>query len=212
MSQVKVFYSLQSDYCYFLLDRLLELTKKNVDVKIMPVLGGVIRLPERFKDRDILEQRYFQTDTQRTADFLGLPYSYPDPSPIQFKPDSLWIPEPHQPLNEYINRLFMGSEMAGKGMAFLDKVARRLWDGSMPGWNQGDHLANALKEAGLDLETILENTPWEIAKSQFEKNAQAMLDSGHWGVPLMIYRGEAFYGQDRFDQLIWRMQQAGEPV
>ena len=74
---VTVFYSLQSDYCYFLLDRLLELESRGVDVDIRPVLGGVLRLPERFSDRDSLEQAYFQTDTQRTAEFLGLPYAYP---------------------------------------------------------------------------------------------------------------------------------------
>ena len=209
MSQVKVFYSLQSDYCYFLLDRLLDLSHKNIEIKIMPVLGGVLRLPQRYADRDALEQSYFQTDTQRTAEFLGLPYAYPDPSPIQFKPDSLWNPEPQQPLNEFINRLFMGSEQSGKGLQFLDKVARRLWDGSTPGWDQGEHLVNAMNDAGMDLDTILHNMPWDKAKQLFQINAQEMLDSGHWGVPLMVYEQEAFYGQDRFDQLIWRMGQTG---
>jgi len=32
-----------------------------------------------------------------------------------------------------------------------------------------------------------------------------MVSAGHWGVPLMVYKGEPFYGQDRFDQLLWRM-------
>ena len=32
---------------------------------------------------------------------------------------------------------------------------------------------------------------------------------GHYGVPLMVYDGEPFFGQDRFDQLLWRMQQQG---
>ncbi len=29
----------------------------------------------------------------------------------------------------------------------------------------------------------------------------------HWGVPLMVFQGETFYRQDRFDQLIWRMKE-----
>ena len=29
----------------------------------------------------------------------------------------------------------------------------------------------------------------------------------HWGVPLMVFQGETFYEQDRFDQLIWRMKE-----
>jgi 2-hydroxychromene-2-carboxylate isomerase len=32
---------------------------------------------------------------------------------------------------------------------------------------------------------------------------------GHYGVPLMVYEGEPFFGQDRYDQLVWRMQQKG---
>ncbi len=32
---------------------------------------------------------------------------------------------------------------------------------------------------------------------------------GHYGVPLMVYAGEPFFGQDRYDQLLWRMQQTG---
>lgn len=89
MARVEVFYSLQSDYCYFLLDRLIGLSRKGTEVVIRPVLGGVLRVPERYQDRDELEQRYFEIDTARTAAYLGLPYAYPDPSPIQFKPGSL---------------------------------------------------------------------------------------------------------------------------
>jgi hypothetical protein len=28
-------------------------------------------------------------------------------------------------------------------------------------------------------------------------------------VPLMVFDGEPFFGQDRFDQMTWRMQQKG---
>ena len=32
---------------------------------------------------------------------------------------------------------------------------------------------------------------------------------GHYGVPLMVYGGEPFFGQDRYDQMVWRMEQQG---
>ena len=32
---------------------------------------------------------------------------------------------------------------------------------------------------------------------------------GHYGVPLMVYEGEPFFGQDRYAQLVWRMKQQG---
>ena len=91
LKRVDVWYSLQSDYCYFLIDRLLTLPSKGVAVVLRPVLGLVLRMPELTENRGELEQRYFVTDAQRTAAFLGLPYCYPDPSPIQFEPGSLWI-------------------------------------------------------------------------------------------------------------------------
>ena len=206
MARVEVFYSLKSDYCYFLLDRLIGLARKGTEVVIRPVLGGVLRVPERYQDRDELEQRYFQIDAARTAAYLGLPYAYPDPSPIQFKPGSFWLPEDEQPLNEYLYRLYVGAVRAEKGLEFLDSVGRMLWDGSTPGWDRGDCLTHAMAGAGLELDDVLKATPWNKAKIMLDGNAQAMINAGHWGVPLMVYRDEPFYGQDRFDQIIWRMR------
>ena len=42
-----------------------------------------------------------------------------------------------------------------------------------------------------------------------EANQIAQRAAGHWGVPMMTFNGEAFFGQDRFDQLKWRMEQQG---
>lgn len=209
-ARVEVFYSLQSDYCYFLLDRLIGLAGQGVDVVIRPVLGAVIRVSERYRDRDTMEARYFTMDTAREAAYLGLPYAYPQPSPIALKPGSLWIAEEKQPLNELLNRLYVGATRAGKGLGFLDHVARMIWDGSTPGWDAGDHLSRGMAAAGMDMDDVLDRTPWEEAKRDLDANAAAMLAAGHWGVPLMVYRGEPFYGQDRFDQLIWRMKQQGD--
>jgi 2-hydroxychromene-2-carboxylate isomerase len=40
-------------------------------------------------------------------------------------------------------------------------------------------------------------------------NEAAQKAAGHWGVPLMAFEGEPFFGQDRVDHLIWRMKQHG---
>jgi len=42
-----------------------------------------------------------------------------------------------------------------------------------------------------------------------EANQAAQVEAGHSGVPLFAFRGEPFFGQDRFDLLVWRMRQAG---
>lgn len=203
--RIEVYYSLQSDYCYFLLDRLLWLRRQGAEVVIRPVLGGVLRIPERYRDRDVTEQCYFKTDTARTAAFLGLPYVYPDPSPISFVPGSLWVAEQKQPLNERLYRLFVGSVRATRGLEFLDHVGRMLWDGTTPGWDQGDHLENAIARAGLDMDEVLHENEWPGVETELQQNANDILAAGHWGVPLVVVDGEPFYGQDRFDQLIWRL-------
>ena len=33
--------------------------------------------------------------------------------------------------------------------------------------------------------------------------------AGHWGVPTCAFRGEPFFGQDRLDVLLWRLEQNG---
>ena len=42
-----------------------------------------------------------------------------------------------------------------------------------------------------------------------EANQVAQRAAGHWGVPMMVFGFEPFFGQDRVDQMIWRMQAAG---
>ena len=98
------------------------------------------------------------------------------------------------------------AKINNKALDFLDTVGRMMWDGSTSNWHEGNHLGDALRRIDLYIESILHETPWEIAKEQLDNNAQAMLDAGHWGVPLLTYNGETFYGQDRFDQLKWRIK------
>ncbi len=45
--------------------------------------------------------------------------------------------------------------------------------------------------------------------ADIERNEAGQKAAGHWGVPLMVFRGEPFFGQDRIDVLLWRMQKAG---
>ena len=33
--------------------------------------------------------------------------------------------------------------------------------------------------------------------------------AGHWGVPLFVFDNDPFFGQDRIDALLWRLEQHG---
>jgi 2-hydroxychromene-2-carboxylate isomerase len=78
-------------------------------------------------------------------------------------------------------------------------------------WHLGDHLARAVARSGLELAELdrdLEaNGPRYQAAIADHEAAQKR--AGHWGVPLMVFDNEPFFGQDRFESLKWRMAQKG---
>ena len=45
--------------------------------------------------------------------------------------------------------------------------------------------------------------------AEIAANQQALVASGHWGVPTGVVRGEPFFGQDRVDTLRWRLGTLG---
>jgi 2-hydroxychromene-2-carboxylate isomerase len=42
-----------------------------------------------------------------------------------------------------------------------------------------------------------------------ERNQEDQKACGHWGVPTFAFNGEPFFGQDRLDALVWRLQKNG---
>jgi 2-hydroxychromene-2-carboxylate isomerase len=99
----------------------------------------------------------------------------------------------------------------GRGLAFLTEVSRTIWGGEVDNWHEGDHLARAAERAGLDFAALAAAVDADPARFAVivEENQVAQRAAGHWGVPMMVFGGEAFFGQDRFDQLKWRMEAAG---
>ena len=97
------------------------------------------------------------------------------------------------------------------GADFGAVAARFEKDGSVEGWNEGDHLTRAAAAAGFDLAAMdkaIEADPdrFEAVIAANEKDHAA---SGHWGVPTFVFEKEPFFGQDRIDLLTWRMESKG---
>ena len=59
-----------------------------------------------------------------------------------------------------------------------------------------------------ELESAIVADP-ERYEARLAENDRALRTAGHGGVPTMVYEGEVFFGQDRFDMLLWRMKQRG---
>ena len=78
-------------------------------------------------------------------------------------------------------------------------------------WHEGNHLAEAAQRAGLDLAELDAEAvaDAEALDAEIHANQAALEAGGHWGVPTLVFEGEPFFGQDRIEMALWRMQQKG---
>ncbi len=182
----------------------------DVTADLRIVQPAAIRNPAYFRAMNPLARPYFYLDCVRMAAFLGMPFARPVPDPIVQDGATLEIAE-HQPYIYRLSRLAVAAVERGRGFEFCDHVSKMLWDGSVPNWDQGDHLAKAVAKAGLDLAELDQAANAEAARldAVLDANDKALRAAGHWGVPTMVFRGEPFFGQDRFDALVWRLRQHG---
>ena len=206
-----LFWSFRSPYCYLTLDRILGLSRDHgVDVVVRPVYPMAVRQPDFFNKTNPLYRPYHTLDSHRIAESLGVLFRRPLPDPIRMDMETSEI-APEQPYIHRLTRLGMAAAMAGRGLEFLDHVSRILWDGTVDGWDEGTHLADAMTRARLEpwkIEAAVAAEP-EKFDAAIEENQTAHQAAGHWGVPLMVFEGEPFHGQDRIDLLVWRMRQKG---
>ncbi len=208
---IDLFWSFRSPYSYLATPRLVALAAEyDLEIIVRPVRPIAVRDPQFFSRANPLWAPYLLRDTRRIAEFLGLDFGWPRPDPVVQDYVNRRIPQ-EQP---YIHRLTrLGTEAArrGKGLPFLDEVSRVIWGGRVVGWHEGAHLADAAGRAGLDLTELDAAIRAHEAEldATIEGNEKALEAAGHWGVPTMVFRGEPFFGQDRIDLLVWRIQQHG---
>ncbi|MAJ61745.1 MAG: disulfide bond formation protein DsbA [bacterium TMED88] len=207
---IDLFWSFRSPYSYLATGRLVALQSDfGLEVNVRPVLPIAVRTPEFFERVNPLFPSYLVRDVMRLGEFLEIPIRWPRPDPVVMNPDRTYPLE--QPYIHRLTRLGVAAAAQGQGLAFLDEVSKVIWDGSVEGWHEGSHLAEAAARAGLDLmelDRTIEGDPDYFVRA-IEENQQALEAAGHWGVPTMVFNGEPFFGQDRIDLLIWRLQQAG---
>ena len=210
MLEADLFWSFRSPYSYLATKRYRQLTENfTVDIRLRPVLPLAIRDPEFFERSNPNWIRYTILDVGRLAAYHDLPIGTLDPDPIVQDMETLEIAA-EQPYIYRLTRLGQMAARKGKGMAFADEVSRLIWSGTR-GWNEGDALAQASARANLDLATIEREVAGDqkMVDAEIEANAAALEEAGHWGVPTLLFNGEPFFGQDRIDVAIWRMEQAG---
>ncbi len=206
-----LYWSFRSPYSYLITPRLVALeAQHDVVCNVRPVYPLAVRTPEFFETRDPLWFSYFQTDIHREAEFLGLPFRWPRPDPVYMDRETRTYPK-DQPYIHRLTRMGVAATERGKGLAFLNEVSALIWSGSVDNWHEGDHIAEATRRAGLDpaeIATIVDSEA-ERLHQIIETNQIDQRKAGHYGVPMMAFNDEPFFGQDRYDQFRWRLGQQG---
>jgi len=207
----ELYWSFRSPYSYFLMHKLTAL-ERDYEVKgvVRPVYPLAVRTPEFFETRDPLWFKYFLIDIQREAAFLGLPFRWPQPDPVLMDFATRTYPKA-QPHIHRLTQFGVAAAELGRGLPYLDEVSRLIWSGHIDNWHEGEHLAQAAVRAGVDPQALVRAVDLESDRLHgvIEQNQVDQRNAGHYGVPMMVFNGEPFFGQDRFDQFKWRLEQNG---
>ena len=209
--QFDLFYSMRSPYSYIATGRIAALVRDyDIAVAVRPVYALAVRDPNFFKSINPMWLRYLVMDTQRSAARHGIPFGRPRPDPIVQDMETRTIAE-DQPYIHRLTRMAAAAAERGRGLEMIVTVSALIFGGTVDGWDHGDHLAEAVAKAGLDLaelDAAIEADP-DRYEAIIDVNQDAQKEAGHWGTPLMVFKGEPFFGQDRIDDFIWRLEQQG---
>lgn len=210
MLRAELYWSFRSPYSYLATPRYAALTERYaLEIELKPVYPLAIRDSSFFRDRHPNWLRYTMLDVARLAGFLGMPIAPPRPDPIvqDLSTGTIAAEQPHIfPLV----RMGQAAARRGRGLAFADEVSRLIWGGT-ENWDRGDHLRQAVARAGLEFNEIERESVEDAAAldREIEENQRELEAAGHWGVPTLVFDGEPFFGQDRIELAVWRMEQNG---
>jgi 2-hydroxychromene-2-carboxylate isomerase len=205
-----VFWSFRSPYSYLAIGRYRQMAEDyDLTINLRPVYPLAIREPNFFERNHPNWLGYTMRDMFRVAQFHGIPFGPPRPDPIVQDVMTRKIAE-DQPYIFRLTRLGQAAARRGKSLAFCHEAAMLIWGGAQ-NWHEGDHRLGAAERAGLDLaeldaEALAEADALDV---EISANQVALEASGHWGVPTLVFEEEPFFGQDRIDMAIWRMEQKG---
>jgi 2-hydroxychromene-2-carboxylate isomerase len=207
----ELYWSVRSPYSYLATPRLYRLHRDyDVTCAVRPVLPHALRDAGTVSRRNPLWLNYFKRDIVRTSQYIGLPLKWPNPDPVSCDP-ATGSPLPEQPHAHRLSRMVAAAQARERGLAFIFELSGVLWSPDIADWTAPGVLAGAFTRAGLDLAEIEADVAANACHydAVIAGNDAAEHAAGHWGVPVMVFDGEPFFGQDRIDQLVWRLQSCG---
>lgn len=180
---LEYFFSFRSPYSYISGPRAFDLARRyNIEL----VWRGVRPMAMRGQPLPRSKQFYILRDTAREADRLGIPFG-----------------KIHDPLGEGVWRCLTIAEHAkaqGRLEEFVLAASRASWAEGID-VNLDEPLRKICEGAGLhwnDCAAAIANAEF---RQRVEDNTARLSQLGQWGVPTFLFRGEAFWGQDRIQDL-----------
>lgn len=222
--KVDVFYSMRSPYSWLSLHRLTWLNSfYNCDVTIKVIFPVAVRTPAAFGGGSGHKGggRWYKWadtvhDAARSGKFQGVPFRFADPDPVmqnhwpfENENSGLIPPLDQQPYIAWLTRLGNAAQLEGKSLEYVNQVSPLIWGGESDFWPAD--VEAAVKRADIDYDATIKDIQKNPQKYDdvWIANQDEFYKSGHGGVPCMVFRGEPFFGQDRVEQLLWRLRQNG---
>ncbi len=189
--RVEYYFSFRSPYSYLSAPRVFELPRR---YSVELVWRGVRPMAMRGQPLPRAKQFYILRDAAREADRLGLPFG-----------------RIHDPLGDGVWRCLCIAEHAleqGRLEAFVTTAARAIWGEGVEVLRDAP-LSALCQRVGLDWDACLRAIANAEYRERVETNTARLAALGHWGVPTLVFGGEAWWGQDRIEDLERVLRRAG---
>jgi 2-hydroxychromene-2-carboxylate isomerase len=190
-ARLDFFYSFRSPYSYLAAPRAFALPER-YDVELE--FRGVIPMAMRGQSVPRAKQLHTLRDAAREAKRLGMPFG-----------------RIHDPLGAGALRCLAVSEHAievGRVRGFVLEAGRAIWSEAVD-VSDDDGLRHVCERVGLEWPECIRALDEERLMTRVQANTDALVQLGHWGVPVFVFGGELFWGQDRIEDLEVALRGAG---
>jgi 2-hydroxychromene-2-carboxylate isomerase len=191
VEQIDFFFSYRSPYSYLAAPRAFALADRfTVDV----IYRGVLPMAMRGEAVPRAKRLHTVRDVAREAKRLGMPFG-----------------RMYDPIGDGAWRCLLVGEYAldlGRERAFVLEASRGIWSeaidvASDPG------LRTVCERAGIEWPDCCAALGDSTLRARVEANTTALGELGHWGVPVLRFSEELFWGQDRIEDVERSLLAAG---
>lgn len=180
---IDFFFSFRSPYSYLAAPRAFALRERlGVDV----AFRGVI--PMAMRGQSVPREKGLHTlrDVKRESLRLGMPFG-----------------RIHDPIGEGAIRCLLVAEHAvdvGREREFVLEASRGIWAEAIDVASDAG-LRRVCERAGLDWADCTAALDDPSLRARVDEDTGALAALSHWGVPVLVFEGELFWGQDRIEDL-----------